>query len=112
MSNDMFEKASRLNETLLEQLGKAAEMQMNAFQRYSEMALSQAKKASEVRDLDGLKSLVSEQSETLNALNAQFTADMKAWQEYSSEAREKVQKSIASADGSATPKGKAGAQKS
>ncbi|MEH6356552.1 MAG: phasin family protein [Marinobacter sp.] len=111
MSNGMFEKASHLNETLLEQLGKAAEMQMNAFQRYSEMALSQAKKASEVRDLDGLKSLVSGQSETLKALHEQFTADMKAWQDYSGEAREKVQKAFASADTSAAQKGKAGAQK-
>jgi phasin family protein len=90
MSNDMFKKASRLNEILLEQLGKAAEMQMNAFQRYSEMALGQAKKASEVRDLDGFQSLASEQSETLKALNDQFTADMKAWQDYSSEARNKI----------------------
>lgn len=63
---------------------------MNAFQRYSEMALGQAKKASEVRDLDGLKSLASEQRETLKALNDQFTADMKAWQDYSSEARNKI----------------------
>ena len=111
MSNDMFEKASRLNETLLEQLGKAAEMQMNAFQRYSEMALSQAKKASEVRDLDGLKNLASEQSETLKALNEQFTADMKAWQDYSSDAREKVQKALVSADTATAQKGKAGSQK-
>ena len=112
MSNDMFEKASRLNETLLEQLGKAAEMQMTAFQRYSEMALSQAKKAAEIRDLDGLKSLASEQSETLKALNEQFTADLKAWQDFSSEAREKVQKAITSADESTTQKSKAGAHKS
>jgi hypothetical protein len=33
MSNDMFEKASGLNETLLEQLGISAETHMNAFQR-------------------------------------------------------------------------------
>jgi FtsZ-binding cell division protein ZapB len=50
------------------------------------VALSQAKKASEVHDLDDLKSLTSEQSETLKALNDQCTADMKAWQNYASEA--------------------------
>lgn len=48
------------------------------------------KKASGVRDLDGLKGLTSGQNETLKALNNQFAANMKAWQDYSSEACVKI----------------------
>ena len=106
MINNIFLKASRFNQIILEQFGKAAELQMNAFQRYSVMALTQAKKASEVRDVDGLKNLSSRQSEILKRVNEQLAADMKAWQDYSNEARELFQKAISGADESAAPKEK------
>ncbi len=104
MINNMFGKASRFNEAILEQFGIAAEMQMKAFRRYSEIALNQVTKASEVRDVDGLKNLTSGQSETLKSLNEQINADMKAWRDYSSEAREQVQKAISGAAESDAPK--------
>ena len=44
MNTELFEKATRLNETLFEQVGKAAEMQMNAFRRYADVTMEQAKK--------------------------------------------------------------------
>lgn len=44
MNTELFEKATRLNETLVEQFGKAAEMQMNAFRRYADVTMEQAKK--------------------------------------------------------------------
>ena len=67
MNTELFEKATRLNETLVEQFGKAAEMQMNAFRRYADVTMEQAKKVSEVRDLEGLKSLTGDQAETLKS---------------------------------------------
>ncbi len=112
MIDNTFEKVSRLNKTILEQLTKAAEMQMTAFQRYSEIALKQVTSATEVRDAEGLKDLTSAQSETLKTLSEQFTADMKAWQDYVSEAREQFQKAISDATEPGAPKDKSGAQKS
>tara|TARA_R110002111_G_C5994581_1_gene372396 strand:+ start:2400 stop:2738 length:339 start_codon:yes stop_codon:yes gene_type:complete len=112
MINNMFKRVSRLSATVLEQFGKAAEMQMKAFQCYSDIALKPVMKASEVRDVDSLKNLTSVQSETLKSLNEQFTADMKAWWNYFNEAREQVQKAISGAGEPATQKGKVGAQKS
>ena len=50
MNTELFEKATRLNETLFEQFGKAAEMQMNAFRRYADVTMEQAKKVSESRE--------------------------------------------------------------
>ncbi len=47
---------------------------------------------SEVRDLEGLKSLTGDQAETLKFLSEQFTADWKAWQDYFNESREQIQK--------------------
>lgn len=111
MTNEMFEKATRLNETLIEQFGKAAEMQMDAFRRYADVATEQAKKVSEVRDLDGLKSVTGDQAETLKSLSEQFTADWKAWQDYFSEAREQIQQ-VFDAPKAETPKAKPAAPKS
>ncbi len=67
-------------------------MQMNAFRRYADVTMEQAKKVSEVRDLEGLKSLTGDQAETLKSLSEQFTADWKAWQDYFNESREQIQK--------------------
>ena len=72
MNTELFEKATRLNETLFEQFGKAAEMQMNACRRYADVTM--------------------EQAETLKSLSEQFTADWKAWQDYFNESREQIQK--------------------
>ncbi len=44
MNTELIEKAKRLNETLFEQVGKAVEMQMNAFRRYADVTMEQAKK--------------------------------------------------------------------
>ena len=54
--------------------------------------MEQAKKVSEVRDLESLKSLTGDQAETLKSLSEQFTADWKAWQDYFNESREQIQK--------------------
>jgi len=54
--------------------------------------MEQAKKVSEVRDLESLKRLTGDQAETLKSLSEQFTADWKAWQDYFSESREQIQK--------------------
>ena len=54
--------------------------------------MEQAKKVSEVRDLDGLKTLTGDQAETLKSLSEQFTADWKAWQDYFNDSREQIQK--------------------
>ena len=104
MFKNIFERVSRLNETILVQCGKATEIQLNAFQRYSEMTLNHLKKISEVRNVDGLRNLAAEQSETLKNLNEQFTADMKAWQEYSKQTRKQVWKAISGAAETAPPK--------
>lgn len=92
MNNELLEKATRLNETLFSQFSKAAEMQMEALRRYTDVAMDQAKKVAEVRDLDGLKSLTADQAETLKSLSEQFTSDWKAWQDYFADTREQVQK--------------------
>ncbi|SNC67753.1 phasin family protein [Marinobacter sp. es.048] len=92
MNTEFFEKATRLNETLFEQFGKAVELQINAFRRYADVTMEQAKKVSEVRDLEGLKSLTGDQAETLKSLSEQLTADWKAWQDYLNESREQIQK--------------------
>ena len=100
MVSKVFEKAMRLNETILEQFVRASEIQMNAFKRYSEMAMDQVrqvKKVSEVRDAKSFKDLTSEQTATLRHLNEQFAADLKSWRDYSSEARDQIQKAISSA---------------
>jgi len=111
MSTDLFEKANRLNQTLFAQFSKATEMQMEAFRRYADVAMDQARKVSEVRDLDGLKQVTSEQAETLKSLSEQFTNDWKAWQDYLTETREQVQK-VFDAEAPEPAKEKAPAQKS
>jgi hypothetical protein len=63
MNNDMFDKATRLNQALFEQFSKAAEMQMNAFRRYADVTMEQAKKVSEVRSIEDLKTVTSDQAE-------------------------------------------------
>lgn len=45
MNTDMFDKANRLNETLFAQFSKATEMQMEAFRRYADVAMEQAKRS-------------------------------------------------------------------
>ncbi len=69
-------------------------MQMNAFRRYADVAMDQARKVAEVRDLDGLKQLTTDQAETLKSLSDQFTQDWKAWQDYFSETRDQRQKAF------------------
>nr|WP_284709266.1 phasin family protein [Marinobacter sediminum] len=98
----MLEKANRLNETLFQQFSKAAEMQMNAFRRYADVAMGQARKVSEVRDLDSLKALTGDQAETLKSLSEQFTSDWKAWQDYLTETRDQVQKVLRDAPSEST----------
>ncbi|MBR9870161.1 MAG: phasin family protein [Gammaproteobacteria bacterium] len=92
MNTDLLEKASRLNETLINQFGKAAEIQMETLRRYADVAMDQAQQATEVRNLDDLKTLAANQAETLKSLNDQFTSDWKAWQNYFSETRERMQR--------------------
>ena len=58
----------------------------------ADVTMEQAKKVSEVRDLESLKSLTGDQAETLKSLSEQFTADWKAWQDYFNESREQIQK--------------------
>lgn len=110
MNTDLLEKANRLNETLFTQFSKATEMQMDVFRRYADVAMEQARKVSEVRDLDGLKQVTSEQAETLKSLSEQFTSDWKAWQDYLTETREQVQK-VFEADAAQPTKEKAPASK-
>ncbi|MBU2955432.1 phasin family protein [Marinobacter sp. F3R08] len=91
MNREFFEKTTRLNEILLEQFGKASKLQMDTFHRYADVTVEQAQKVSEVRDLEGLKCLAGDQAETLKSLGEGFTADWKAWQDYFSESRQKIQ---------------------
>lgn len=103
MTTNLFEKTNRLNETLLEQFSRASEMQMNALRGYADVAMEQAKKVSEVRDLDGLKTVAADQAESLKSLSEQFTADWKAWQDYFNESREQIQQAFESTANEANP---------
>ena len=112
MNTDLLKKASRLNETLINQFGKAAEMHMEALRRYADVAMDQAQQAAEVRNLDDLKTLTTHQAETLKSLNDQLTNDWKAWQNYFSETRERVQSAFETETSESSTETKASAKTS
>ena len=64
---------------------------MEAFRRYADVAMEQARKMAEVRDLESLKTLTTDQAETLKTISEQVSADWKAWQDYANETREQLQ---------------------
>ncbi len=93
-SKDFMERASQFNETLFQQFSRAAEMQMEALHRYTDIASQQARKLAEVRNLEDLKELSQGQAEALKEVSEQVSSDWQAWQDYFAEARNQLKSSI------------------
>lgn len=93
-SKGFMDRASQFNETLFHQFARAAEMQMEALHRYTDIASEQARKLTEVRDLDDFKALSAGQAEALKEMSEQVSRDWQAWQDYFSEARDQLKSSI------------------
>ncbi|HKK55273.1 phasin family protein [Marinobacter sp.] len=93
-SKDFMERASQFNETLFHQLAKAAEIQMEAMRRYTEIASEQSRKLAEARNLEDLKKLSEGQAEAFREISEQVSSDWQAWQDYLFEARAQLKSSI------------------
>lgn len=102
-SRDVMERASQFNETLFNQLAKAAEIQMEAMRRYTEIASEQSRKLAEARNLEDLKKFSEGQAEALREISEQVSSDWQAWQDYLFEARDQLKSSIKDAQDSSKP---------
>ncbi|MGV8843199.1 MAG: phasin family protein [Pseudomonas sp.] len=89
-SRELMDRAVRLNETLFSQFSKAAKLQMDSFQAYSNIAMEQSRKATEALSANDLKALPETQTQTLESFNAQVSKDWKNWQDYMVEARDQL----------------------
>lgn len=95
-SKNFMERASQFNETLFHRFSRAAEMQMDALRRYTDIASEQARKLTEVRNLEDLKELSDTQTEALKEISEQVSSDWQAWQDYLTEASDQLKSSLMS----------------
>jgi len=93
-SKDFMERAAHFNETLFQQFSRAAEMQMEALRRYTDIASDQARKLTEVRNLEDIKELSEGQAEALKEISDQLSSDWQAWQDYFVDARDQLKSSV------------------
>lgn len=93
-SRDIMERASQFNETLFHQLARAAEIQMEAMRRYTDIASEQSRKLAEARNLEDLRKLSEGQAEAFREISEQVSSDWQAWQDYLFEARAQLTSSI------------------
>lgn len=93
-SRDFMERAAHFNETLFHQFSKAAEIQMEALRRYTDIASDQARKLAEVRNLEDIKDLSEGQAEALKEISDQLSTDWQTWQDYLAEARDQLRSSV------------------
>ena len=93
-SRDFMERAAHFNETFFHQFSRAAEIQMDSLRRYTDIASGQARKLTEVRNLEDIKAVSEGQMEVLKEISDQVSSDWQAWQDYLAEAREQLKSSI------------------
>ncbi|MDI9246720.1 phasin family protein [Marinobacter sp. CHS3-4] len=93
-SRDFMERTAHFNEALFHQFSKAAELQMEALRRYTDIASEQARKLASVRDLEDIKEVSEGQVEALKKISDQMSSDWQAWQDYFTDARDQLKSSI------------------
>ena len=93
-SRDFMERASQFNETLFNQLARAAEMQLQAMRRYTDIASEQSQKLAGARNLEDLRRLSEGQAQAFREISEQISSDWQAWQDYLSDARAQLTSSI------------------
>jgi len=89
-SRELMDQAARLNEILFSQFSKAAKLQMDSFQAYTNIAMEQSRKATQALSTNDLKALPETQTQTLESFNAQVSKDWQNWQDYMVEARNQL----------------------
>lgn len=94
-TRELIDRAVCLNATLFSQFSKAAKLQMDSFQSYTNIAMEQSRQATHAWSTNDLKALPETQAHTLESLNAQVSKDWQAWQDYMAEARDQLKAAFA-----------------
>ena len=74
----VLEPIQKLNQALVASAEKLTARQIASLTTYSKLGLSQLRAASEVKDLDGLQTLVSKQKDVLKEVGERLWTDTKA----------------------------------
>lgn len=77
-SKDVLEPAHKLNQQAIAAVEKLVAYQIDSLKAYSELGVSRLKAAVEVRDVEGLKNLLSNQTDVLKEFGEHLMTDYKA----------------------------------
>lgn len=72
-----FEQATRMQQQAMSGFEKIADIQMERFREYAELATRQARELGEVRDVEGLKSFLSSQAEFATTVSKKMMEDLR-----------------------------------
>ncbi len=104
----MFGPVSKFNGLMVEGLEKMTEFQLDAVKSYSEIVLGQIKKASEIKDVDTLRTFSTSQAEVAGSINKKIIEDAKALTDMATDFKGKVESIMEegrnTASAAATPK--------
>ncbi|WP_097461585.1 phasin family protein [Mangrovitalea sediminis] len=120
-SRKLFEQAGKLNQLMMTNVEKAADVQMQALRAYTDLALRQARQLGDIRDAEGLKAFINGQSDVVREVSDRMAEDWQSMQELATKLREDFQGLIveakpeaakpAAAKPAAKPKAKAAPKK-
>ncbi|MEC8444410.1 MAG: phasin family protein [Pseudomonadota bacterium] len=74
----MYSPMSKFNSLFVDNMEKLTEYQLNAVKSYAEMGLSQMKAASDVQDLESMRTFASSQAEIATGMNKKIMEDIKS----------------------------------
>ena len=74
----LLEPAHKLNRQAITAVEKMAAYQIDSLKTYSRLGVSQLKAAAEVRDVEGLRNLLSKQTDVLREVGDRLMSDFKA----------------------------------
>lgn len=119
-SRKLFEQAGKINQLMMSNVEKAADVQMQALRAYTDLALRQARQLGDIRDVDGLKSFIDGQTNVVKEVSDRMSENWQSMQDLATQMREDFQALFAeakpepvkaAAKPAAKPKPKAAAKK-
>lgn len=96
-SRKLFEQAGKINQLMMSNVEKAADVQMQALRAYTDLALRQAKQLGDIRDVDGLKAFIDGQTDVVKEVSERMSENWQSMQDLAAHMREDFQALFADA---------------
>ncbi|MFK4753415.1 MULTISPECIES: phasin family protein [Oceanospirillaceae] len=87
----MYAPMSKFNSLFVENMEKMTDFQLTAIKSYAEMGLDQMKKASDVKDAEGMRAYTAAQAEAATSLNKKIMEDAKIFSDMAMEFKSQVE---------------------